>query len=452
MGDGAAHEGAGKIIRHCLGLGRGQGLVVFLDETTVPVASLLIMAAAAQDVAVTPIFIPSALQRRKPVQQIFTVPVSAALRDARAIITCVNADPDSLPFRDHILENERGARTRIGHMPGASMDVLAMANVDIPRLVADCARLEQTMIRGSRVELISHTADGAEHRLQAAIGGWERLPVASDGVIREGSWGNVPSGETYIAPVEGTAEGSVVIDGSLPGLVIAPGEEIVLHFAAGRLVAIEPDDRPAARWLRATQIDRAEAAGDGNWRNLAEIGIGVNPAVTRLTGTMLFDEKSAGTVHIALGSNTFMGGRVASAIHCDMVIRRPTVRIDGRPVVARGLITVVEEQWLEPFAAVALADSPLREAAAVARTGVDADLAEGLLRRVVRSETGRVSLCQVGDAETAQLAARLYAALPVNSYPAPLGRLIAQSHLAPDAARQVLHIMHSYGLIQITRA
>ena len=54
----------------------------------------------------------------------------------------------------------------------------------------------------------------------ADIGGWDRLPVASDGIIRDGAWGNVPSGETYIAPMEGTAEGQVLINGSIPGLVL----------------------------------------------------------------------------------------------------------------------------------------------------------------------------------------------------------------------------------------
>lgn len=452
MSNEAALQGARQIIRHCLGLMPQQDLVVFLDETTIPAASLLIAAAASLDVAVTPIFIPTAQQRGIPAATALSLPISWALRDARAIITCVSAEPDCLPFRDHILESQRGVRTRIGHMPGATPDVLTMANVDFPRLIADCARLEHVMLRGARLDLTSYSATGEEHRLTASIGGWEQLAIASDGVIRDGAWGNVPSGETYIPPVEGTAEGSVVINGSIPGLVIAPGEEIVLRFAGGRLVAIEPETRPAALWLRRTQIDVAEAQGDERWDNLAEIGVGVNPAVRRLTGTMLFDEKSAGTVHIALGSNTHMGGRVASAIHCDMVITGPTVHIDGKPVIRRGALSVADADWFEDFSSVPLAASPLREASEVARTGVDADLREGYLRRVFRSETGRVALCQVGNLETARLAAALYAHMPVNSYAIQLGRLIAQARLPRDTARRVLHIMQSYGVVQVVRA
>lgn len=452
MSTDAAARGARQIVEHCLGLTPGQDLVVFLDETTVPAASLLIAAAADLGIATTPIFIPTSLQRRIPAAANLSLPVASAMRDARAIITCVNAEPDCLPFRDYILENERSARRRIGHMPGATLDVLTMANVDFPALVADCARLEQVLLRGSQLELHSFAANGEAHCLRAAIGGWGQLAIASDGVIRDGAWGNVPSGETYIAPLPDTAEGSVVINGSIPGLVIAPGEEIVLRFAAGRLVAIEPETHPAARWLRTTQIDVARAQGDENWDNLAEIGIGVNPAVTHLTGTMLFDEKAAGSVHIALGSNTHMGGRIESKIHCDMVITAPTVTVDGKRVIEGGTICIADEEWLEDFAAVPLADDPLREQSELARTGVDAEFGDGRLRRVFRAETGRVTRAQVGAPETARLAAALYAQLPVNGYTIPLNRLVAQARLPRETARRVLQIMQEYGLVQIVHS
>lgn len=450
MNNDPALQGARQIVNHCLGLLPQQDLIVFLDETTTLVANHIITAAIEIGVSVTPIFIPTSLQRQIPSNSSLSLPISWAMRDARAIITCVTSAPDCLSFRDYILENERGVRTRIGHMPGATVEVLAMANVDFHRLIADCALLEQAMLRGSKLKLTSYSARGAEHQLTAFIGGWDRLAIASDGIIRDGAWGNVPSGETYIAPIEGTADGRVVINGSVPGLVIAPGEEIVLTFASGRLVGLEPEYGSVAQWLHKTQIDLAERQDDINWTNLAEIGIGTNPAVKHLTGTMLFDEKSAGTVHIALGSNIHMGGRVASAIHCDMVITGPSVYIDDKPVIRRGVLSIIEDDWFEDFSKVTLPAIPLREKSEVARTGVDAELREGHLRRVFRSETGRVALCQVGNEETARLAASLYVHIPVNSYAIELGRLIAQARLPIDTVRRVLAIMQTYGLVQIT--
>ena len=205
-------------------------------------------------------------------------------QQARGILTCVNAQPDGFPFRDRILETHWSARTRFGHMPGATLDVFDLADVDLERLIADCHAVELALARGRQLELITYAPDGKAHTLTADIGGWERLPVASDGVITDGAWGNVPSGETYIAPVEGSAEGTVAITGSLPGRVLAPGECLVLRFRDGRLVQVEPEGSPAARWLDERQIQNAKAKGDLNWSNLAEIGIGLNPKVTQLTG------------------------------------------------------------------------------------------------------------------------------------------------------------------------
>jgi aminopeptidase len=162
--------------------------------------------------------------------------------------------------------------------------------------------------------------------LQIRIGGWDRIPVASNGVIDDGIWGNVPSGETFIAPIEQTAEGIVVINGSIPGMVIGKGEEFFLRFKGGRLADIFPSRQPGSSggFLRSRSMWQ-KCRAMTNWDNLAEIGIGVNPGVGRLSGNMLFDEKCAGTAHIALGANNYMGGIVSSAIHCDMVVRKPSV-------------------------------------------------------------------------------------------------------------------------------
>jgi leucyl aminopeptidase (aminopeptidase T) len=66
--------------------------------------------------------------------------------------------------------------------------------------------------------------------------------------------------------------------------------------------------------------------------NLAELGIGTNVAVTDLVGSVLLDEKAAGTVHVAIGDNAGIGGETEAPIHSDGVIRNPTVYADGEEV------------------------------------------------------------------------------------------------------------------------
>jgi leucyl aminopeptidase (aminopeptidase T) len=68
-----------------------------------------------------------------------------------------------------------------------------------------------------------------------------------------------------------------------------------------------------------------------NARNLAELGIGTNPAA-KLIGVVLEDEKVVGTAHIALGDNSTFGGNVVAGIHIDGIIRKPKLFIDGTEI------------------------------------------------------------------------------------------------------------------------
>jgi len=448
--DPSIQAGARQIVRHCLGLDPGQDLIIFVDETTLETGVTIAEAAVRLGVPHTLIFVPVSIQRRIPHEIDLSLLTQGAARQARAILSCVNAQPECLSFRERLLESQWSARTRIGHMPGATLEVLQLASVDLERLVADCQCVECAMARGEKLELTSFTPDGVPHRLTADIGGWERLPVASDGVIHDGVWGNVPSGETYIAPIEGTAQGSVSITGSIPGRVLPPGEAFVLHFKRGRMVRIEPERGAAVQWLEQTQIQKAKAKGDRHWSNLAEIGVGLNPGVAQLSGNMLFDEKAAGTAHIALGSNSFMGGRVRSAIHCDLVVHRPVLAIDGKTILDHGRLRFVPAEWREDWTRVTLHNSPLSGAGAVARSGVQARRSDdGRLQRVLRPASGRVSGCFVGDDETAQFAAMLYELLPDEGDWLPIEELAGYAGLPPDVVRRTLHVMSGYELIRV---
>jgi hypothetical protein len=188
-GESAIHPGARQIVRRCLGLEPGQDLVIFLDETTAETAIALGEAADSLGVHPSLVLIPVSLQRRIPHQSDLSLPIQGLAQQARGILTCVNARPDTLPFRDRVLETQWSARTRVGHMPGATLGVLDAADGDLDRLSADCHSVELALARGQSVELTTYAPDGTGHRLTADIGGWERLPVASDGIITDGAWG-----------------------------------------------------------------------------------------------------------------------------------------------------------------------------------------------------------------------------------------------------------------------
>jgi hypothetical protein len=142
-----------------------------------------------------------------------------------------------------------------------------------------------------------------------------------------------PTGEFNVAPVEGSANGKLVIDLTMHhlGRLWTPIELIVEQ---GRVVRIEGG--ADARILR----DYLETYGDDNaYMCPAEASVGVNAkAVVR--GIQREDKNIMGTMHFGLGTNIDVGGSVKSKIHMDGVILEPTLYVDGRKKIDNGRILV----------------------------------------------------------------------------------------------------------------
>jgi Leucyl aminopeptidase (aminopeptidase T) len=145
--------------------------------------------------------------------------------------------------------------------------------------------------------------------------------------LQRGEWGNLPAGEAYIAPVEGTAEGVLVVQaGWHPGLT----EEMRLVFRAGQVVEVLGGGRVGEE-LRQFLRPGDDAPLYAARRNLAELGVGTNPNARR-PDNVLEAEKIRGTVHIAIGDNAHMGGRVAADFHEDFVVPQAELWLDGKRV------------------------------------------------------------------------------------------------------------------------
>jgi aminopeptidase len=135
---------------------------------------------------------------------------------------------------------------------------------------------------------------------------------------------NMPDGEVFTSPVEGSVEGHVCF--TFPA--IYRGREVAgvrLWFEKGRVVKATAEKNED--FLRQTLDVDAGARGVG------EFAIGTNKAVTRFMKQTLFDEKINGTFHMALGASIpESGGKNESAVHWDMVCDLRgggEIRVDG---------------------------------------------------------------------------------------------------------------------------
>jgi len=206
-------------------------------------------------------------------------------------------------------------------MPGLNPDMMARTiNVDYQKLGKQSEAVAEVMRRGKEVHLTCPR--GSDLRFSIAGQEW----FADNGRYDEpGNFGNLPAGEACACPVEGTANGTVIIDGSVGGVDML-GTELKLTVKDGMLVdAVGP-----AATLFLESLDVAGPSG----RNMAELGIGTNPNA-RLTGCILGDEKILGTVHVAFGNNLAFGGKVAAHIHRDGLVIKPTLVVDGKTEVLK---------------------------------------------------------------------------------------------------------------------
>jgi leucyl aminopeptidase (aminopeptidase T) len=161
-----------------------------------------------------------------------------------------------------------------------------------------------------------------------------RTAHASSGHFREkGLWGNLPTGEAYLAPLEGQSNGVVVVDGSMAGvgMMTAPIRIVVKDGYATEITG----GSEAAR-LRALLEPHGKDA-----YTVAEFGIGTNDKAI-LTGLILEDEKVMGTIHIAFGDNKSMGGSVRVASHLDGLVKQPTVWLDDVMIMADGKLLAAD--------------------------------------------------------------------------------------------------------------
>lgn len=152
------------------------------------------------------------------------------------------------------------------------------------------------------------------------------------GIVRSpGEFTNLPAGEAYLAPLEGTAQGKIVVDGSAAGVGLVKNP-ITLIVEGGYATEITGG-------AEAEKLKEITAKFGKDGRNIAELGIGTNDRAI-LTGLVLEDEKVMGTVHIAIGDNASMGGKVSVQSHLDLVIKGPTLYLDGKEIIRDGELLI----------------------------------------------------------------------------------------------------------------
>lgn len=307
---------AKKLLQTNMGLQKGEKLLILCDETTLKIGESLF--AAGEELQA------EALLLRMPLLPRNGMEPPAIVTEAMAKADVVIAPLGASITHTQAKKQAAAAGARVATMPRITEDMFFHGPItaDYSQVAELTKKVTALLDAADNAEII--TGECGQYSLKMSLKG--RNGVASTGVYtQKGQSGNLPSGEGFVAPLEGTAEGKICIDGSFVGFGLLD-EPIILTFDKGLLTEAEG---AKAQELFAMLGDNPAA------RNLAELGIGTNDKA-RVTGVILEDEKIYGTIHIALGSNDTFGGTVAAGIHVDGVVRRPILKLSGETVLSEG--------------------------------------------------------------------------------------------------------------------
>ncbi|MFE5319007.1 aminopeptidase [Paenibacillus sp. NPDC056579] len=301
-----------NVLQSCLGLKAGETFLVVTDDVKKELAEALYEAGkqlgAESMLAV--------MKERTKSGEEPPAPIAIAMANSNVVVCITKHSLTHTQAR----KQAAAAGARLATMPGITEDMFleGAISADYVQVKALTEKVTDILTDGQKVRI---EKDGRS--LSFSIAG--RNGVPSTGMyLNPGESGNLPSGEAYIAPVEGGAEGQIVIDGSVAGIGKLQSP-LVITVEKGRIVSAEGAD--ADRLL--------QILGDGDGRQLGEFGIGTNDKA-RITGVVLEDEKVYGTIHVAFGSNNTFGGTIAAGVHIDGVVTKPNVYIDDKLIMESG--------------------------------------------------------------------------------------------------------------------
>jgi len=306
-------RGARIAVRTCMGVKPGERLLVVTDPLRIKVAESLLVAGQ-EARAKTTLLLMQTLSRHGE------EPLAAVAEAMRAADVVIAPTTYSLT---HTQARKRATKSgvRIATMPMITERMMFTGAMlaDYKEVARLTRRVAALLNHADEVEVT--TPAGTELRF-SVVG---RKAHPDTGIFhRRGDFGNLPAGEAFIAPVEGTGEGTVVVDGSMLEKVRG---RITIEFRKGQARRISGAPAKILKGMLRKAGPRAF--------NFAEFGVGTNPKA-RLIGNPLEDEKVLGTCHVALGDNSTFGGKVIAGVHVDGIFLRPTVKLDGKVMMANG--------------------------------------------------------------------------------------------------------------------
>ncbi|MGB9771687.1 MAG: aminopeptidase [Candidatus Kapaibacteriota bacterium] len=216
---------------------------------------------------------------------------------------------------------------RIATMPGITVDtMLRCLSADPSKILETTEKVAKSLQNVSTIRITTELGTDITLPIKG------RTIIKSTGILRKiGEYGNLPSGEVYLAPWEKQSNGVIIFDGSIAGIgKLKHPVKVVVEDGYG--VDFEGDEEAKQLYETLKSIGHEAFA-------IGEFGIGTNYKA-QITGNILEDEKVLGTIHIAFGNNLTMGGKIKAKGHIDGIVTNPTVYFDDKLILKDGKLLI----------------------------------------------------------------------------------------------------------------
>ena len=306
--------GAQRVVGTCLAVKKGERVLVLADARTQSIGAALFDAAvAAEAEAVLALVPPPKEPGEEP-----TDPLARMMADCDVVILATSQSMTHTAARR--MANRAGAR--IASLPGVTEEMMAEGalTADYVEIQKATRRLERRLRSAKSVHLT--TGAGTDVTFDVTRRDWV---VDDTGIChRRQEMTTLPAGEIFVAPVEGSAEGRLVID-------------VTFHTHLAEPASVVLKEGHATKVTGAAGAVQEMNRGGREGRNFGKFGLGLNPNA-RITGNVLESEKALGAVHVVFGDNAAFGGTVRCGIRVDAILTGATVEVDGKMIMERGAL------------------------------------------------------------------------------------------------------------------
>ncbi len=313
-------RGAQTVVQTCLGVKPGEQVLIVTEGDKLSIARSIAAAVyAAKAEPVISVMLPRQRDGQEP-----PLTVAEAMKQSDAFVAVVGR---SITHTQAVKEAcKRGSRGIMLTQFTEDLMIHGGMEADFRDVAPTCRAVAAKLAGAEQVRLTT------PHGTDLTFSARGRRGNAMYCIVEPGEFSPAPTVEANVSPLEGTAQGVIVANASIPYIDIGMLEEPVICTVQDGMIVKIQGGRQAE--LLKKDLDSKQ---DPNVYNIAELGVGLNP-MCRFMGFMLEDEGVYGSVHIGIGTNITLGGQLKAACHYDLIMTEPTLTADGATLLHQGQV------------------------------------------------------------------------------------------------------------------